>query len=122
MEKLVDDAKKIREETRTNEAHEVHDYEAFVENGNHAIKSHMTSVLSKTDAKVETAKDLKATEQDLKATKKELERLAKFDEDTHKDCDYLLKNFNLRQQARSEELESLKQSKSILSGAAAEAA
>merc|ERR1719399_2640385 len=35
----------------------------------------------------------------------------------HKECDWLLKNFDLRKEARAGEVEALKQAKAVLSGA-----
>ena len=38
-----------------------------------------------------------------------------------RDCDFVMKNFEIRQTARDEEIEALKQAKAILSGAKFEA-
>lgn len=50
-------------------------------------------------------------------TVNELEGLSKENANVHKECDYLLKNFDIRQKARGEEIEALQQAKSILNGA-----
>merc|ERR1719352_613006 len=47
----------------------------------------------------------------------ELEQLANENADLHKSCDFTLKNFELRQTARDEEIEALKQSIAMFSGA-----
>ena len=47
----------------------------------------------------------------------ELEQLSTYNAELHQSCDYVLKNFDVRQTARSEEMEALKQAKAILSGA-----
>ena len=44
-------------------------------------------------------------------------RLAEYKASLHKQCDFVLKNFETRQTARSEEIEALAQAKQILSGA-----
>jgi len=119
IEKLIYDAKEIMAESRKNEADAQAAYEEMVEDSNGTIKTLEKQVLSKADAKVEAKKDLTQKEQDLKATNKDLGRLSNTDADLHKECDYVLKNFMVRQQARNEEMESLKQAKMILSGAAA---
>lgn len=46
-----------------------------------------------------------------------LEQLANEGADLHKSCDFVVKNFDIRQEARSQEVEALKQAKAILSGA-----
>jgi len=47
----------------------------------------------------------------------DLESLAAYLGDLHQDCDYILKNFEIRQGGRSQEIEALQQAKQILSGA-----
>ena len=47
----------------------------------------------------------------------ELEQLANENADLHKSCDFTLKNFEIRQTARDEEVEALKQSIAMFSGA-----
>ena len=42
-------------------------------------------------------------ETDLEATKTELEMLANGKADLHKSCDFVMKNFEIRQEARDEE-------------------
>ena len=44
-----------------------------------------------------------------------------YKEQLHSSCDFVLKNFDIRQTARDEEIEALKQAKAILSGAKFEA-
>merc|ERR1719498_1515108 len=107
IEKLIYDAKEIMAESKKSEADAQAAYEELVEDSNGTIKSLTKSVLEKTDAKVEAHKDLTQKNLDLKATNKELARLKKTDEDLGKECDYVLKNFMVRQQARAEEVEAL---------------
>merc|ERR1711957_600297 len=47
----------------------------------------------------------------------ELEQLSNYNAELHQSCDFVLKNFDLRQTARDEEVEALRQAKAILSGA-----
>eukprot|EP00448_Togula_jolla_P003903 CAMPEP_0170599444 /NCGR_PEP_ID=MMETSP0224-20130122/16799_1 /TAXON_ID=285029 /ORGANISM="Togula jolla, Strain CCCM 725" /LENGTH=58 /DNA_ID=CAMNT_0010924093 /DNA_START=1 /DNA_END=177 /DNA_ORIENTATION=- len=47
----------------------------------------------------------------------ELEQLSTYNAELHTSCDFVMKNFDLRQTARDEEVEALKQAKAILSGA-----
>lgn len=46
----------------------------------------------------------------------ELDQLANEKSDFHKSCDFTIKNFDIRQQARDEEVDALRQAKAILSG------
>jgi len=119
LEKLIYDAKEIMADSKKGESEAQAAYEEMVSDSNGTIKALTKTILSKTDAKVEAHKDLTQKTLDLKATNRELAGLSKTDTDLHSDCDYLLKNFDVRQQARSQEVEALKQTKSILSGASA---
>merc|ERR1719409_2192042 len=47
----------------------------------------------------------------------ELEQLSNYNAELHQSCDFVVKNFEVRQTARQEEVEALKQAKAILSGA-----
>merc|ERR1740117_1984880 len=57
------------------------------------------------------------SEKDLTATLKVLEDLHGVNTGLHQNCDYIIKNFDLRQQARQEETEAIQEAKAILSGA-----
>jgi len=47
----------------------------------------------------------------------ETEQLSNYNAELHQSCDFVVKNFELRQTARDEEVEALRQAKAILSGA-----
>ena len=47
----------------------------------------------------------------------ELQQLSNYNAELHSSCDFVVKNFDIRQTARDEEIEALKQAKAILSGA-----
>merc|ERR1712196_572435 len=51
----------------------------------------------------------------------ELEQLSNYKAQLHSSCDFVMKNFEIRQTARDEEVEALRQAKAILSGAKFEA-
>merc|ERR1719436_1007002 len=53
----------------------------------------------------------------LEAVMLELEDLSNYNAELHAECDFTLKNFEVRQTARDEEVEALRQAKAILSGA-----
>merc|ERR1719360_472152 len=47
----------------------------------------------------------------------ELEQLSNYNAELHQSCVFILENCDIRQTARDEEIEALKQAKAILSGA-----
>jgi len=54
---------------------------------------------------------------DLKETTDELEELEAYRADLHGQCDFIIKNFDLRAEARENEIEAIGEAKAILSGA-----
>merc|ERR1719473_933011 len=61
--------------------------------------------------------DFVQAKDDHEAVLLELEQLGNYKAELHSSCDFIVKNFEIRQQARDEEIEALKQAKAILSGA-----
>jgi len=117
IEKLIYDTKEITAESKKSESEAQAAYEALVADTNASIADLTKEITSKTKAKAQAKKDLSATSSDKADAEKELENLGKYNADLHGECDYVMKNFGIRQKARAEEIESLQQAKQILSGA-----
>jgi len=117
IEKLIHDSRELMSDSKKAESEAQAGYEKLIADSNDSIKALQKMVVSKTQAKVDTEKDLRETNEDLHETIKELEGLAKYNAELHKECDYILKNFDTRQTARREEIEALQQAKQILNGA-----
>jgi chromosome segregation ATPase len=92
-----------------------------VEESNKAIEAMKESIANKEEAKAKAEEALAEAEEDLDKLMQELDGLATYKEELHSACDYVLKNFEVRQSARTQEIEALKQAKAILSGAKFEA-
>jgi hypothetical protein len=117
IEKLIYDTKDITAESKKSESEAQAAYEALVADTNASIEGLTKAITSKTKAKAQAKKDLSLTQSDLADAVTELENLGKTNADLHGECDYVMKNFNIRQQARAEEIEALQQAKQILNGA-----
>lgn len=117
IEKLIYEAKELEKESQKDEMSAQAQYEALIADTNASIAALQKEVAAKTGVKADTVKDKIATESDLKDTVGELEELQKYNVDIHAECDYVVKNFSVRQEARSQEIEALQQAKQILSGA-----
>merc|ERR1719502_31213 len=117
IEKLIHEAKDLEKDSRKGEQEEQAQYEALVADTNASVKALQKLIVTKTGEKAEATKDKLETEGDRKSTLKDIEGLAKYDSDLHGECDYILQNFDVRQEARQQEIEALQQAKSILSGA-----
>merc|ERR1719158_27380 len=75
------------------------------------------AIASKTGEKAELEGDLVEAKANKGDKLKELMATEKFLGDLHLECDWLLKNFQLRAEARSSEIDALGKAKAVLSGA-----
>jgi chromosome segregation ATPase len=91
-------------------------YENFMKDSNKFIIKGTQGITDMTEAKSTAESDLVMAKTDLKGTMNELFGLHEEAGDLHKSCDFLLNNFELRQKARSEEMDALREAKNILSG------
>jgi len=117
IEKLIYEAKDLIAKARQGEVEDQAAYEAMVADTNSSVGALQAEVIAKTKAKAEAEKEKQQTISDLNDAVDELERLSKYTGDLHAECDYLIKNFEIRQEGRAQEIESLQQAKQILSGA-----
>jgi len=116
IEQIVEDSKALEKEAVAGEAEAQASYELFVKDSNESIEQLTASVSQKTEAKANAKMDSEQAKGDLESTEGELEALALYEGDLHQDCDFVLKNFNIRQKARLDEMEAITQAKAILSG------
>merc|ERR1711920_938020 len=117
IEKLIYDARELRAGSKSSEIEARRGYEQLIADSNDMIESLQKQVVFKTQSKIGAQKDKQETQDDLADVLKELDGLAKYNVELHTECDYLLRNFDLRQKERGEEIEALQQAKQILSGA-----
>merc|ERR1719301_58255 len=110
IQQIIDDAKAMEAEAQKA-------YEDFVKDTNASIEAASKSIVEKSEEKAKAEGELMEAEQALDDVVLELEQLANYKEQLHSSCDFVLKNFEIRQTTRDEEIEALKQAKAILSGA-----
>jgi len=117
LEKIIQDAEAADAEAVAGEQKSQQAYATFVANTNEMLDSYEKSIAGKTEAKDKAEADKLTTGQDLASTDVALGDLKDENKALHLSCDYLLKNSNIRQTARQEEVEAIQEAKSILSGA-----
>merc|ERR1719343_1668962 len=117
IEQIISDAKAMEAETIRSEEDAQKAYEDFVKETNASIEAKSAGIVSKSDIKAKAEAELVETKEAKEATLLELEQLSNYNAQLHQSCDFVMKNFELRQTARDEEVEALKQAKAILSGA-----
>merc|ERR1719171_2073936 len=117
IQEIIDDTKKMQSEAERGEAENQKAYEAFVAETNRSIEEKTKEMVNKSEEKAKAEGDLNQAETDKEAALLELEELSNYNAELHQECDFVMKNFEIRQTGRDEEIEALKQAKSILSGA-----
>merc|ERR1719158_1466999 len=71
----------------------------------------------KEGAKAAAEEELVATKGAKKGAEKDLNAVNEFIRELHEDCDFLLQNYDLRKNARADEIDALGKAKAVLSGA-----
>jgi len=117
IEQIISDAKAMEEEAIRSEEDAQKAYEDFVKETNASIEAKSKDIVEKSEEKAKAEEELVETKEAKEAVLLELEQLSNYNAELHQSCDFVLKNFDLRQTARDEEVEALKQAKAILSGA-----
>jgi len=116
IEQIVAEAKQLETEAINAEADAQKAYETFVKDSNKSMNEKNRAITDQSGDKAQAEADHVTTTEDLAAAEKEQEQNHKENADLHGNCDFTLQNFDVRQQAMTQEIEALGQAKSILSG------
>jgi len=117
LQQILNDAKAMETDTIRDENDAQKAYEDFVKETNSSIEAKSKEVVNKSEQKAQAEGDHSQAKQDQEDVMLELEQLSNYNAQLHTSCDFIMKNFEIRQTARDEEIEALKQAKAILSGA-----
>merc|ERR1719261_294059 len=121
LQQIINDAKAMEAEAIRSEEDAQKAYEDFVKETNASIEAKSKDIVNKSESKAKAESDLVQAQTEKEAVLLELEQLSNYNAQLHQSCDFVMKNFEIRQTARDEEIEALKQAKAILSGADFEA-
>merc|ERR1719491_2760965 len=117
IQQIITDAKAMEAEAIRSEEDAQKAYEDFVKETNNSIEAKSRDIVNKSEEKAKAEVELVDARQAKEGVMLELEQLSNYNAELHKSCDFVIKNFDLRQTARDEEVEALRQAKAILSGA-----
>jgi len=117
IQMIIEDAQRTEQELSGTEQKAQEAYGAFVTDAKTSIEADRKSIEQKTAEVAEAKGEKSETEASQLANDEELATLNDLLKTHHLECDYLLKYFDVRQQARQEEMDSIKDAKAILSGA-----
>merc|ERR1719454_1498608 len=117
MEGIITEAKAMEAEAIKAEEDAQAAYEDFVKETNASTDEKEKDITNKMEMKSKAESDKVEGESTKEATMGEIEQLANENADLHKSCDFILKNFEVRQAARDDEIDALKQALAMFSGA-----
>merc|ERR550514_782882 len=100
LQEIIEDSKESEMELKKSEQDATAAYEAFVAQSNTGILERQKATVTATENKAAADKELVQVKEDISATMTELEKLAEYNAQLHKACDFTLKNFDIRQTAR----------------------
>merc|ERR1719356_1297442 len=117
MDLLVKDLQKDVTERETTEKDSQADYEQFMTDSSLKRAQDSKTLSEKRGVKADTEANLEKTHEEHKSKKAELMANEKYNMGLHQECDWLIQNFDTRKEARSGEIDSLKNAKAVLAGA-----
>merc|ERR1719395_146510 len=108
---IINDAKHMEAEATKSEEDAQKAYEEYVTNTNASIEEKNKDIVNKSEELAVTEADKTEALEAKENLILELDQLSYEAADLHKACDFIMKNFDVRQTARDEEIEALKQAK-----------
>jgi len=116
MKELQGDMKDAEHEEKTAQK----DYEALMGDSQKSRAQNVESITSKEAAKAELDMKIENAKETLATQGSELMNIGHYIAQLHGSCDFLIDNYDLRKQARANEVDGLKNAKGVLSGASFE--
>lgn len=117
LKMVIEDATREEQELQTDENKAQSMYGEFVSASTTSIEADRATIAEKEKHLAESQSALSKTQETQLANGEMLESLKSTLTGLHAECDYVIKYFKLRQQARQEEMDSIEEAKAILSGA-----
>jgi len=117
IDMLVKDLDKEMTRGEVDEKSAQADYEKMLADSKDKRKTDSKAIAEKEAAKADTEEALQNHEQEKASTTKELMGVLETIQALHNECDWLVQNFDVRKEARANEVESLTKAKAVLSGA-----
>merc|ERR1719161_1506598 len=116
IEQIIEESVATENEAMQAEQEAQAGYETFVKDSTALIADLNASIVEKTKSHPTADEELIQAGTDHASAVSELESLAGAAADLHEECDWVLKNFDIRQKARLQEIEAIQEAKAILSG------
>eukprot|EP00933_Yihiella_yeosuensis_P061786 TRINITY_DN64635_c0_g1_i1.p1 TRINITY_DN64635_c0_g1~~TRINITY_DN64635_c0_g1_i1.p1 ORF type:complete len:706 (+),score=214.45 TRINITY_DN64635_c0_g1_i1:82-2199(+) len=117
VEQIIADSQKVEAELTQAEQDSQTRYESFIEETAKNLKAKNGELDSRLKERAMAEGDMAETKQGILSTMNELSQLSETKLELHKGCDFIVQNFEVRQKARTEEIEALGKANGILGGA-----
>jgi len=117
MDLLVKDLDKEIQVSDVEEKNSQEEYEQTIADSAEKRRGDSKALTDKEAAAADAKSFLEANAGEVKGLGKELMGATKYEASLHGECDWLLQNFDVRKQARTDEIDSLGRAKAVLSGA-----
>merc|ERR1719421_819668 len=99
IEQIISDAKAMEAETIRAEEDSQKAYEDFVKETNASIEAKNSDIVNKSDVKAKEEMALVKAKEGKESTMVELQQLSNYNAELHGSCDFVMKNFEIRQTA-----------------------
>merc|ERR1719502_234013 len=116
IEQIIGETKTLEADAIKAETDAQKAYESFVKDTNASIEEKARAITNKTGEKAEAEVDLTSAQEAKSTALNEQQELKNEEADLHKSCDFLMQNFEVRQTALEQEMESLGEAKAVLTG------
>lgn len=117
LDTILKDTEKQVVESEHEEKDAQFEYEQFMSDSSAKHAAEAKAISAKESAKAAAEEELQTVSKELTRTVAEADANAEYLQGLHKECDWLLENHKVREQARTEEIGSLRQAKNVLMGA-----
>lgn len=114
---LIRDLEKEMTEAETEEKDAQRDYEAMMDDAAKKRADATKSIAEKENAKADAEQSKTEAEGSKTAQDDELAATTEYETQLHAECDWLIQNYEVRKEARAQEVEALKNAKATLQGA-----
>merc|ERR1719215_105568 len=116
MEQIVEDSKQVEKDAEADENSNQVNYMKFVNDAKETVDLLNQAISDKSDKKTMAQAELAQVKSHEDSTQEALSDLHDVVVDLHKQFDFTLQNFDIRQKARLQEIESIQNAKAYLSG------
>merc|ERR1719335_180061 len=117
MDMLKANLEKEVTEAKAEEADSQRDYELYLKASAEKRETDLKAVTENEAVKAGVTEELNTVQKTQAATMKDLGDIVAILGSLHKDCDFLLKSYDVRKESRANEIEGLNKAKAVLAGA-----